>query len=206
MSEDKVNYTGNSMSSCFRDILSGKVLPEQVERIISSTRIPDLNKGISELHSLKKNSTRGWQEIIEEVRKKNRGTLNYLEAISSVLLEYKRCHWRGFEWEKIMDLFLEITIEQPRLELAPNDSYMAKRVWDPELPLKEVIEIYFDPNAIKSSQGGAFRARLKKDHKVHSAGIDIESAVDDLLLTLKSFDKPSKRDFYSTEIIDVKTA
>lgn len=52
---------------------------------------------------------------------------------------------------------------------------------------KPIIEIYFDPKGIKNGRVGCYRARLKENHGIHSAGVYPSHALHDIYLTLKSF-------------------
>ena len=58
------------------------------------------------------------------------------------------------------------------------------------------IEIYYDLNGIKEGKFGCFRARVAGNHGIHSAGVTEEAAIDDLMLTLKSFNMPCTRADY----------
>lgn len=62
---------------------------------------------------------------------------------------------------------------------------------------KDVIEVYYDPYGVRNGKVVCIRARLKKDHRIHSAGTNEKDAVEDLLLTLKSMGHPSKAEDYT---------
>jgi hypothetical protein len=70
---------------------------------------------------------------------------------------------------------------------------------------KPTIEIYYDQFGIRDGKVGCIRARLRDDHRIHAAGINEEEAVIELMSTLKSFSRPSKRDDYFYEgIVNVQ--
>lgn len=206
----KKKYTGYSVRHCFADILNNRVKPEEVIKIVSALRVPDLSKTVKELYRLKKKSGRGWQETIEEASNENRSMHNSLWELTAALLGYKSYLWKDFEWDMIMDLFRKIPIEQPRLKMAPEAAYtenLSKGDWQPPLPPEEVIEVYHDPKAIhKGSSNGAFVARLASNHRIYDVGHNIENAITELLLTLKSFNKPHNKGYYKIEIINKKDA
>ncbi len=61
---------------------------------------------------------------------------------------------------------------------------------------KPIIEVYYDPTGFRGGKIGCIRTRLKDDHKIHSAGMDEKEAVADILSTLRSRCRPSRREDY----------
>ncbi len=70
-----------------------------------------------------------------------------------------------------------------------------------EVTMTSVIEIYFDPSAIKHGKIGCMRARLKDNHGWHAAGLTIDDALKDLMCTLSSTDLSSNLKDYTCEKI-----
>lgn len=58
-----------------------------------------------------------------------------------------------------------------------------------------VIEVYFDPDGFQGGKAGCYRARLRDAHGCHSANTTPEATVESLLLTIRSFAKPSDQNF-----------
>ena len=61
---------------------------------------------------------------------------------------------------------------------------------------KEIIDVYWDANGFKGGMKGVFRARLRSNHAIHSAGVLVNGAINDILLTLKTFNMDDRKDSY----------
>ncbi len=62
---------------------------------------------------------------------------------------------------------------------------------------KDTIEAYYDPWGIKGGKQGCIRARVANNHGIHAAGVNIDDAIRDILLTLRSFGKSDKVEDYT---------
>jgi hypothetical protein len=67
---------------------------------------------------------------------------------------------------------------------------------------KPWIEVYWDDAGVRGGVRGCWRARVRKDHRLHSAGKSWRAAITDLMLTLKSLDKKHHKGDYRYVMLD----
>jgi hypothetical protein len=110
------------------------------------------------------------------------------EYLSGVIDQLTRTHWMNVPNKKLRKIqsIMNMTDEQFQAEFGKDEESM-----------KPVIELHYNQSGLRGGKVGCIIARLKDDHRIHSAGMNEEEAVFELLRTLESISRPCKKDYYT---------